>query len=111
MTNDRRPHNSRRFLSADGLVETLRNRLQYVEDPRRQSHQTFPMVDTLIIDDVSFPGRPDSADLLSVVLSGTGEGGPSPQSVGTDAQRGLIICIQHGFLVIPMACTDTWHWN
>jgi len=48
VTNDRRPRNSRRFLSADGLVETLRNRWQDVEDPRRQSHLTLPMVDTLM---------------------------------------------------------------
>lgn len=39
---------SRRFLSADGLIQTLRRRFEYVEDPRQATRVTFPMVDTLM---------------------------------------------------------------
>ena len=40
------------------------------------------------------PLNASHADLSPVVSNGAGKGGPSPQSVGTDAQRGLIICVQ-----------------
>lgn len=39
---------SRRFLSADGLIQTLRERLQDVEDQRRESHRSYSLVDTLM---------------------------------------------------------------
>lgn len=40
--------NSRRFLSADGLIQTLRRRFEDVKDPRQATRVTFPMVDTLM---------------------------------------------------------------
>ena len=48
MNSDLRLPKSRRFLSADGLIATLRQRLQSVEDPRRESHVSFSMVDCLM---------------------------------------------------------------
>jgi len=38
---------TRRFLSADALLGLLRQRFESVEDPRRESHITYPLVDVL----------------------------------------------------------------
>lgn len=48
MSADLRLPKSRRFLSADALIQTLRTRLADVADPRRESHCGFSMVDTLM---------------------------------------------------------------
>lgn len=40
--------NSRRFLSADGLIKTLRQRFEGVADTRRTTHLTHSMADTLM---------------------------------------------------------------
>ena len=39
---------ARRYLSADGLIEILKQRFQHIEDPRRGSHLTYPLPDVLM---------------------------------------------------------------
>lgn len=40
--------NTRRFLSADALIKSLRNRFERVPDPRRQNSVVYPMADCLM---------------------------------------------------------------
>lgn len=48
MNADIQVPSSRRYLSADGLIQVLRRRFEDVEDWRRAGSVTFPMADTLL---------------------------------------------------------------
>jgi len=48
MNIDLQVPSSRRYLSADGLIQVLRSRFEEVKDGRRAASVTFPMADTLM---------------------------------------------------------------